>query len=57
MNWYKVITDFYKNGNWTKEQVKTAVAKNKITSTEYKEITGEDYIAQFFFNVENILKS
>ncbi|HBF5937243.1 TPA: XkdX family protein, partial [Clostridioides difficile] len=25
MNWYKIIADFYKNGNWTKEQVKTAV--------------------------------
>ncbi|ERM23984.1 TPA: XkdX family protein, partial [Clostridioides difficile] len=33
------------NGNWTKEQVKTAVEKNKITASEYKEITGEDYIA------------
>ncbi|MCA0595176.1 XkdX family protein, partial [Clostridioides difficile] len=28
----------------SKEQVKTAVEKNKITSTEYKEIVGEDYI-------------
>ncbi|EOY7170423.1 XkdX family protein [Clostridioides difficile] len=45
MNWYKIITDFYRNENWTKEQVKMAVAKNKITSIEYKEITGEDYIA------------
>ncbi|MBY1455395.1 XkdX family protein, partial [Clostridioides difficile] len=27
-----------------KEQVKTAVEKNKITSIEYKEIVGEDYI-------------
>ncbi|ENY9964153.1 XkdX family protein [Clostridioides difficile] len=45
MNWYKIITDFYRNNNWTKEQVKTAVEKNKITSTEYKEIVGEDYIA------------
>ncbi|WP_044293618.1 XkdX family protein, partial [Clostridioides difficile] len=34
----------YNNGNWTKEQVKTAVEKNKITASEYKEITGEDYI-------------
>ncbi|MCJ0148188.1 XkdX family protein, partial [Clostridioides difficile] len=25
-------------------QVKTAVEKNKITSIEYKEIVGEDYI-------------
>ncbi|HEK4851671.1 TPA: XkdX family protein [Clostridioides difficile] len=45
MNWYKIITDFYRNNNWTKEQVKTAVEKNKITASEYKEITGEDYIA------------
>ncbi|NMS91918.1 XkdX family protein [Clostridioides difficile] len=45
MNWYKIITDFYKNNNWTKEQVKTAVSKNKITVTEYKKIVGEDYIA------------
>ncbi|HBH3604311.1 XkdX family protein [Clostridioides difficile] len=45
MNWYKIITDFYRNDNWTKEQVKTAVEKNKITASEYKEITGEDYIA------------
>ncbi|WP_079275322.1 XkdX family protein [Clostridioides difficile] len=34
----------YNNSNWTKEQVKTAVEKNKITSIEYKEIVGEDYI-------------
>ncbi|NJJ37031.1 XkdX family protein [Clostridioides difficile] len=45
MNWYKIITDFYRNENWTKEQVKTSVAKNKITSIEYKKIVGEDYIA------------
>ncbi|HGE7925869.1 TPA: XkdX family protein [Clostridioides difficile] len=45
MNWYKIITDFYRNNNWSKEQVKTAVEKNKITASEYKEITGEDYIA------------
>ncbi|EGT3682140.1 XkdX family protein [Clostridioides difficile] len=45
MNWYKIITDFYNNGNWTKEQVKTAVEKNKITASEYKEIVREDYIA------------
>ncbi|MCA0825723.1 XkdX family protein, partial [Clostridioides difficile] len=27
-----------------KEQVKTAVEKNKITTIEYKNIIGEDYI-------------
>ncbi|MDV9723591.1 XkdX family protein [Clostridioides difficile] len=44
MNWYKIITDFYRNNNWTKEQVKATVLKDKITEGEYKEITGEDYI-------------
>ncbi|NMS86273.1 XkdX family protein, partial [Clostridioides difficile] len=28
----------------TKEQVKTAVIKNKITENEYKNIVGENYI-------------
>jgi len=28
---------------WTKEMVKNAVEKQKITETEYKEITSEDY--------------
>ncbi|MBY1580148.1 XkdX family protein, partial [Clostridioides difficile] len=28
----------------SKEQVKTAVIKNKITENEYKNIIGEDYI-------------
>ncbi|HBF4875453.1 TPA: XkdX family protein [Clostridioides difficile] len=40
----QTIADFYNNGNWTKEQVKKAVEKNKITTIEYKEIVGEDYI-------------
>ncbi|ENY8694649.1 phage uncharacterized protein, XkdX family [Clostridioides difficile] len=42
--WYKIIKKYYVDNLWSKEQVKTAVEKNKITSTEYKEIVGEDYI-------------
>ncbi|HBG1195412.1 TPA: XkdX family protein, partial [Clostridioides difficile] len=36
--WYKIIKKYYEDELWSKEQVKTAVEKNKITSTEYKEI-------------------
>lgn len=28
---------------WTEEMVQTLVAKGKLTSDEYKEITGNDY--------------
>lgn len=28
---------------WTKEMVRNAVVKGKITETEFKEITGVDY--------------
>ncbi|AXU75339.1 XkdX family protein [Clostridioides difficile] len=42
--WYKIIKKYYEDELWTKEQVKTAVEKNKITTIEYKNIVGEDYI-------------
>ena len=38
------ITKWYKQGLWTLEMVKNAVAKSVITIDEYKEITGEDYV-------------
>lgn len=44
MNWYDKIKNYYDKGLWTKEQVKVAVEKCKITKEEYKEITGEDYV-------------
>jgi len=33
----------YKRGLWSVEMVARLVAKGKITSVAYKEITGEDY--------------
>lgn len=42
---YAKIKDYYDRGLWTKEMVKGAVVMNKITEIQYKEITGEDYIA------------
>ncbi|MGL5713411.1 MAG: XkdX family protein [Paraclostridium sp.] len=38
------VKDYYDRELWTKEMVKNAVVKNKITEAEYKLITGEDYI-------------
>lgn len=37
------VKNWYKWGIWTKEMVANAVAKNKLTADDYKEITGEDY--------------
>jgi hypothetical protein len=39
---FNKIKAHYTNKFWTKEMVKNAVGK-KITETEYKEITSEDY--------------
>ena len=39
---YKV-KDWYDSGAWSKQWVKNAVVKGKITAEEYREITGEDY--------------
>ena len=35
---------------WNKQMVKMAVKKEVITTNQYKEITGEDYIAQSSFS-------
>jgi uncharacterized XkdX family phage protein len=40
--WLKVA---YPKGMATLEQCKTAVIKGKITTEQYKEITGEEYVA------------
>ena len=45
MNWIEKIERYYKNGLYTNEQVKIFVQTGKITEVQYKEITGEDYIA------------
>ena len=45
MKWFEKIERYYKNGLYTNEQVKIFVQTGKITEVQYKEITGEDYIA------------
>lgn len=41
--WFDKIKDFYDRGLWTKEMVRNAVVKGKITAEEYELITGEVY--------------
>jgi len=44
MNWFKIISDYFKSGYYTAEQVKIFVAKGKITADEYQQITGQVYV-------------
>ena len=37
------IEKWYKLGLWTKDMVRSAVDKGKLTTAEYTEITGEAY--------------
>ena len=41
---FEKISKWYVSGVWTKEWVKNAVVKGKITGEEYYEITGEEYM-------------
>ncbi len=43
MKWFDKIKDFYERGLWTKEMVRNAVVKGKITADEYELITSEKY--------------
>lgn len=45
INWLEKLTEYYKQGYWTKSMIGDAVKKEKITTEEYKQITNEDYIA------------
>lgn len=40
---YEIIKKNFDRKLWDKSMVAVAVAKNKITSEQYKEITGEEY--------------
>lgn len=40
---FEKIKRYYNEGLWTKEMVRNAVKKNKITPKEYEKITGESY--------------
>lgn len=42
---FNKVKKYYEENFWNKEMVKNAVVKNWITEEEYKEITGEDYVA------------
>lgn len=43
VNWFDNIKLYYERGNWDDTMVKKAVAKGKITPSQYKEITGKEY--------------
>jgi uncharacterized XkdX family phage protein len=45
MDWFRICKDAYESGTYTKDNVKIFVVKNKITAAQYKEITGDDYVA------------
>lgn len=42
---FEMVKKNYDRKLWNKEMVKIAVVKGVITSEQYKEITGEDYVA------------
>jgi uncharacterized XkdX family phage protein len=43
MDWFKFCKDNYNAGNYSKDDLKVFVVKNKITAAQYEEITGDDY--------------
>lgn len=43
MKWFDKIKDYYLKGLWTKDMVRNAVVKGKITEQEYELITGQAY--------------
>lgn len=43
MSWFEKIKKYYDDGLWTKEMVRNAVIKGKITAEEYELITGEKF--------------
>lgn len=42
---FKIVKRYYDKGIYSKEDVAVFVQAGKITSDQYKEITGEDYTA------------
>lgn len=45
MNWIKICTDYYDAGYYDNTSLKVFVAKEKITATDYQNITGIEYVA------------
>ena len=42
---YEIVKKNFDKKLWNKQMVAIAVVKNVITAEQYKEITGEDYVA------------
>lgn len=42
---YEIVKQNYDKKLWNKQMVAIAVVKGVITDVQYKEITGEDYVA------------
>ena len=42
---FAIVKRYYDKGIYSKEDVKVFVRVGKLTETQYKEITGEDYVA------------
>lgn len=42
---FNTINSFYSMKMWTKKMVGDAVKCSRITTEQYKEITGEDYVS------------
>ena len=45
MSKFELVKTYYNKGLWNITRVKNAVVKNWITEEQFKEITGEDYVA------------
>ena len=45
MLYFETIKDYYDRKLWTKQMVRMAVVKKRITQEQYQEITGEAYAA------------
>lgn len=44
MDWFKICFDYYVKEYYNSDLLKVFVKKNKITSEQYKEITGIEYV-------------
>lgn len=40
---FNIVKEYYDSGFWTISMVKNAVVKNWITSSEFEEITGQEW--------------
>ena len=43
MSVYQMALSFYNKGLWSKKWIRNLVAKGKLTTDEYAQITGEAY--------------